>query len=103
MIEVKIFEDGKQVKQLEGEVIFAMTMENPEDGVVHKQSTIRGATNVDLLFRTISSTRAKHMANLSESVEDGSRIVGEFVSNILSYSVEYLGEKYEEVMEDGQS
>lgn len=101
MVEVKIFEDGELVNQIKGEAIFAIAMGNPEAGVVHKQSTIRGDANVDLLFRTISSACAKHMASLSKSEDDGCRIAGEFVSNILNCSVEYLGEKYGEDMEDG--
>lgn len=106
MIEVKIFEDGEQIKQIEGEVIFAIAMQAPEDNEICCQSTIRGEASTDLLFRIISSVCTKHIASLSKSAEDGSRIAGEFIGNALSSSIEYLGEKYgnkgnKEEAEDG--
>lgn len=103
MLTVEIFEDGKQVYQTEGEVIFAIAMRDSENNEICCQSTIRGEASTDLLFRIISSVCTKHIASLSKSAEDGSRIASEFIGNALSSSIEYLGEKYgnKEEAEDG--
>ena len=102
MVEVKIFEDGELVRQMEGEVIFAMAVSDlPDENNVRIQSSMRGEANVDVLFDAIASSCAKHFASLSKSEDDGCRIAGEFIDNLLTYSVEYLGKKYREDMEDG--
>lgn len=104
MLEVKIFEDREQVRQIEGEAIFIIAVTDlPDEGNVHTQSSIRGEANLDVLFDAVASSCAKHLASLSKSEEDGCMRAGKFIDDILMYSVEYLEEKYgnKEGAEDG--
>lgn len=102
MIEVKIFEDGKQVKQLEGEVIFAMAVTDSGEDSMRVQSTLRGEANLNELFDSMAFSCAKHLVSLSASETEGCKAVIAFANNATIYGVERLEKKYREEKEDGQ-
>lgn len=101
MLTVKIFVDGEQVYQTEGEAIFNMSVTDSKEDSMRVRSTLRGEANLNELFDSMAFSCAKHLVGLSESETEGYKAIIAFANNVAIYGVERLEKKYREETEDG--
>lgn len=102
MLEVKIFEDGKKINQVEGEVTFVATMTVQGDSA-HIKGLIKGKINKVLFFDALAASCAQQMVNLSNSSDEACEAISHFIDGLIDSGAQYLAKKYgnKEETEDG--
>lgn len=103
MLEVKIFKDEKLLRRVTGKSVSVTTVMPAIDGANVKSLCFNKDVDENALLKALASACADHIVALSDSEDDGCMKAGEFIGDVVTYSVDQLGKKYgnKEGAEDG--
>lgn len=105
MYEVKIFENGNLVEQMEGQAVFAVAASVQDDCVMIEGMT-RGKMTESLFLDAMAEACTSQIVGLSVSVDDACEMLADFLVNVRDYAAEKIEKQYkicEEEKRDGQS
>ena len=106
MIEVKIYEDGALIKQMEGQAIFSMSVLANHDEYEQVEVTAWGTMTRDDFYNALASSCAQQIIdNHDSSLKNSINAVAWFMLMVQRYGSQYLAEKYgkTEEAEDGST
>ena len=104
MLEVKIYEDGALIKQMEGQAVFSMAVLS-DDEYEQVKTTAWGTMTRDDFYNALASSCAQQIIDHHDSLEDGMNAIAWFMLMVQRYGSQYLAEKYAEMeeAEDGST
>ena len=99
MLEVKIYEDGALVNQMEGQAVFSMAVLADHDDYEKVETTAWGTMPRDDFYNALASSCAQQIIDHHDSVKNSSEAIAWFMLMVRSYGSQYLAEKYVETEE----
>lgn len=99
MLEVKIYEDGALINQMEGQAVFSMAVLDDHDDYEKVETTAWGTMTRDNFYNALASSCAQQIIDHHDSMKNSCEAIARFMLMTKLYGSQYLAEKYVETEE----